>query len=134
MNKAFQMQWVPAYSVGIPLLDEQHKHLLDLCFAAKQLIQGPQRQTQEQIHGILHELTTYVEKHFETEEAHLDAIGYESAGTHIEAHQSYRAALTRLLLDATVGTLDPGELINYLGKWWIGHILGEDMKYAQQPG
>jgi len=47
-----------------------------------------------------------------------------------QEHDEYSEKLVNFLCDAIAGTIDRDSLEDFLGKWWVGHILESDMQYA----
>lgn len=128
MENAFL--WDPKFSVGHPLLDEQHREFLVLCQKASAAADFDSRSGRLAFHGLLNDLAVYAEMHFRTEEEILAAHGYPRLDAQIEQHSEYLERLTELLVAATDGTLDVGGMQRFLASWWKGHILHSDLEYA----
>jgi hemerythrin len=121
--------WQDAYSVGHPLLDEQHKELLALCVQAEHCCEDRSPAGTRQFHQILDALIGYTSRHFRTEERILRECAYPGYKEHHTEHGDYEVRLTAFLLDASSGTIDKQQLHAYLWDWWSSHILDSDMKY-----
>jgi hemerythrin-like metal-binding protein len=79
---------------------------------------------------VLLELNSYVSEHFLLEEQLLEENNYASLVDHSRKHTEYSERVTDFCLKTVEKNKNvPEELVNYLGEWWIGHILHEDMKY-----
>lgn len=130
MEQESLQRWQPSYSVGHPMLDEQHKKLLSLCAQALSCISDESRTGVAEFHTILNTLVDYIEVHFKTEEALLAACGYQFLDQHREEHLEYRVKLTDFLFAATLGEINRPALYQYLSQWWSEHILGSDRLYT----
>lgn len=128
MENAFL--WDPKYSVGHPVLDEQHREFLVLCQKASAAADFDSRSGRLAFHSLLNDLAVYAETHFRTEEKILAAQGYPGLDVQIEQHSEYLERLTELLIAATDGTLDIAGMQRFLASWWKGHILNSDTQFA----
>lgn len=125
------LRWRPEYSVGNAKLDRQHQQLLSLCIEAHDLIRLDGRQSGGRLDRVLNDLWAYASFHFHAEEAFLESIGFPDIEAHLAEHENYREKLANTLVDTLNGTLSHEGLLDYLSYWWINHILGSDMRYAQ---
>lgn len=127
MNK---IEWKPEYSVDIPRLDEQHQKIIRVI---NSLIDNPGVfDNSDTVSRALTELTNYVSEHFLLEEQILEKNSYPNLLEHANLHTMYGDRVAKFYIDLIgkkKGTAE--ELLNFLKKWWIGHILHEDMKYKE---
>lgn len=121
--------WDARYSVGHPLLDDQHKKLLQLCQLAAASLAKPGR-GKEEFHRILGDLAEFAREHFATEEALLKAWGYPERDAHIREHRDYEERLMQILILAADGTTGIADLYSYVITWWTEHVLKTDFQYA----
>jgi hemerythrin-like metal-binding protein/PAS domain S-box-containing protein len=124
-RKSF-FEWSSDLCVGIDVIDEQHRTLVDLINRLYEEIitKGSSNENQEEI---LEELIRYAIYHFDFEEELLRKNGYAE----IDAHCGYHARLKKKLLalleniktsSVTVNT----ELLGFLKAWLQQHIALED--------
>lgn len=123
--------WEDRFSVNHPLMDEQHKLIVDMINELSELnetIVDKSKATE-----IAKKLVAYIHEHFVDEEELFKSLGDEfDSFTHIIYHNKMRQKLTNILLDQLDGKQGQTTvLLNYLNKWWEYHILIEDMKYAR---
>lgn len=117
--------WKPEYSVGVERLDRQHQKIISVI---NKLISKPRMlRTSGTIDDALMELNSYVSEHFLLEEQLLGENGYPSIVQHSEKHTAYSERIADFCMRNDKKVAD--ELLSYLGEWWIGHILHEDMQY-----
>jgi hemerythrin len=123
------LPWIDAYSVGIGVIDMQHKNLVTIINDLHQaMVSGHGK---EELGTILSSLVTYTQVHFKTEETFMESHHYPEAGAHKTQHQQ----LTRTVLDLQrrfqkneVGlTVD---VMDFLKNWLSKHILGTDKRYS----
>ena len=79
--------WDKYYSVGIEIIDNQHKKLIDMIndlYAS--FITG---EAQEKAPGIVDQMLNYTDYHFKTEEKFFDEHNYPETDKHKEIHQSF---------------------------------------------
>ena len=122
--------WSENFSVGVQLFDEQHKRLIMML---NKMIKHPTVPTRsETVSEILTDMTLYSLEHFKAEEDLMIKHGYPQFEQHKSQHQSFRIKVTELCM-ATTHDIEavPQVLLEYLGQWWVQHILHEDMDYKQ---
>jgi hemerythrin-like metal-binding protein len=126
-----QLQWNDGMSIGVVLVDEQHKIWIqkyNALVAAVEARQGPR-----QIAETLDFLVDYTVFHFETEEKHMVISRYPGLDDHRTYHEELRASLERLVEDfkeegATHILAD--FLQTFLGTWLVEHIRSVDLQFA----
>ncbi len=126
-----EVQWSDEISVGVELIDEQHKmwihHLNDLAKSVESH-QGPAK-----IAATLNFLIEYTHFHFSTEEKQMIANPYEGLEQHKKKHAEFKITLSNLEEDFKEEGATP-ELANaidtLLANWLIKHILEVDMEFG----
>ncbi len=126
-----ESNWQQEYSVGHPVLDEQHKGFFALCRKAEAGRHDRSREGVERFHELLNELVNYANRHFLTEEKVLAACCYPHLDAHRAEHEIYRETLTGFVIKATFGDMDTDGVLAYLAEWWRDHILQSDMQYRR---
>jgi len=123
------MTWTDDLSVGIRLIDEQHKVLLGLI---NELHAGMRaRKSDSVLVGVVERLKEYTVKHFGQEEEYFDRYGYPETPVHKEIH----AKLVQQVLDFE-SALKSGQakvtmdIMRFLKDWLVNHIMGTDKKYS----
>jgi len=123
------MTWTDELSVGVGLIDEQHKVLLGLINELHAAMRA--RKSDAAMAGILARLKEYTVKHFGQEEEFFDRYGYPETAQHKEIH----AKLVQQVLDFE-SALKSGQakvtmdIMRFLKDWLVGHIMGTDKKYG----
>jgi len=123
------MQWDDQYTVGIKVIDDQHKRL----FAMIQDFYDQMRQkhTREGISAILKGLTDYSLYHFNSEEALMTRHQYPNYAQHKNEHTKFIQKVEEFHLRFDSGQLlIPIEIAEFLKTWLSNHILKTDQQFA----
>ncbi|MEI7579927.1 MAG: bacteriohemerythrin [bacterium] len=122
------LKWQEEYSVGVAVIDNQHKQLVST-IASMAFLLGKSHNVQK-IANIFEELEQYAAVHFKTEEELFAKYNYEFAAEHIAKHNEFEAKIVELKVgfknDSILGSFD---LTDYLEDWLLNHLLTEDRKY-----
>jgi len=115
--------WKQEYDLGIPIIDEQHRGIVTII---NSLHYGTQSKCIKNIlPPTINMLRSYANIHFQTEEHFLEILEYPGAASHRLLHQEYTSKLAGIEREISVDR-DPGQLMGFLKKWWLGHICEED--------
>ncbi len=133
-----EIRWTSDLSVGIGLIDEQHKmlikHLNDLSQSLESG-QGP-----EKIATTLSFLIDYTNFHFSAEEKHMAANGYPELENHKQMHEGFKTTLNNLeedLLEEGATQLLADSIDTLLVMWLFEHISTIDVwfgKFLKEKG
>jgi len=128
--------WSDKFSVGLSGVDDQHRHLVELINELGRL--SADATDRHRLPGLLKELVDYTAYHFTTEEALMQAEGVDRAhyDAHVRAHAHFchQVDVARELLSRG-GENTPAlieQLLEYLAKWLLHHILGTDTRMAHE--
>lgn len=127
----FKFQWTEELSVGDPLLDKQHQHLLSKINALIDAIF--ESEDTVSVYEIIRFLDSYVNEHFRDEEDYMFTHGYPKLDEHRLLHEAFIIQYRNLkqkIFTEKPSELSLVEMENILAKWWINHIGQEDKKYA----
>lgn len=126
------IQWNAKYEVGIPKIDSQHKHLVELCNELHESIVSDNPLAQKQhLVSTLKECVAYVGTHFKDEEKLMQAAGYEDFSAHKAKHDMF----TKQVLETAQNLNSQDRLasikfVKFLYEWLISHISYEDKQYV----
>jgi len=116
-----KIAWTEEFSVGVPVIDEQHKRLIGMLISIVDASGG--------IFNIIMQMYAYADEHFQSEEAMMRRHGYAGLEQHIRAHRDFSEKATSFAdRDYSQGVARE-ELFSYLRKWLTKHILKVDMAY-----
>jgi hemerythrin-like metal-binding protein len=123
-------EWDDQYSVGIRLIDEQHRELIRKTGV---LYENSQR-GQESKDGVLRALRAtaeYARYHFTTEELLLEKLGYPGLPNHQGLHGEFIRKIWTQIHNLEAGSpLFPRAFVRYLRDWAWTHVAFIDRKYA----
>jgi hemerythrin-like metal-binding protein len=124
------MTWTSDLSVGVEVLDNDHKKLIGIINQLHFGINaGHDRRVLE---VVLDELVDYIRFHFTREEGMLLKAGYAAMPAHLTEHEQFIHEILNVqdrLRSSPVSMLDM-ELMNFLRDWLFSHILVSDKKYG----
>ncbi len=116
------------YDVGHPVLNQQHKKLIELLNEIVRLI----NQDEPEVSKIAYHYQRFYkffENHLEKEEQLLEESGYPSLKEHKAVHAGYLDRVTDLSIDGFDDPETTQRLMLFLSAWWNEHILVQDMDY-----
>ncbi len=122
------LNWREEYSVGVPLLDNQHKEILK----SIQKVTDFNTKTDDSnvFSDSIEYLTRLMSNHFKDEEDYLSQKKYPFFNDHKKSHLKLMDGYSELLYRLSKG--DKGvdkKLVKFLHNWWVNHIFEEDMKF-----
>lgn len=122
--------WQDAYSVGVELLDDDHRLLVSLI---NQLEESTSSEDDENVTGsVLSVLVEYTKSHFAREELMMKKAGYPALDDHLLEHQKLSQQVQEVLTRYRAGEHDSlnNDVLIFLRSWLMGHILGVDKQYS----
>lgn len=126
------IQWNSKYEIGIPKIDEQHKHLVELCNRLHESIVADNPLEQKhQLASTLKECVAYVGTHFKDEELLMQAAGYDDFAQHKIQHDTFTKKVLETSEDCnSQNRLAAIKFVKFLYEWLISHICYEDKRYV----
>ena len=122
--------WDPALESGIPLIDGQHRRLVDNL----EDILSATGDTQAVMSQCLHFLIKYTHEHFQTEERLMAKHRFPGLSEHAKAHAAFRESMAKAV-KLIANTPDPEEstklIKSMMVNWYVKHITGMDQKYSE---
>ncbi len=127
-------QWNQNFETGIPQIDKQHRHLVDIINKLGNMILKS-RPTLEDIKTIFEELIQYTQYHFRDEEDLMSSLNLDLRHTkqHKKEHSQFLMEVSLMKSGITVeDELASHTLLKFLSAWLAYHILGVDQNLAGQ--
>ena len=123
-----KFDWKDEYSVGIEKFDRQHRHLLEI--VAKLAENNNTVSNPNLVSETLTEMLNYAREHFIDEEELMQEYGYNET----EPQKKQHAYFLKMTAELSIRALNDKQsltanILEFLGNWWIIHILKWDMKY-----
>ena len=119
------LEWEEKYSVGFPVIDQQHRNMLSI---GNQLLLSLQtNQAKQETLQVLEALITESERHFQTEEELMQRSGFGSYVTHKIDHDSLKAQIKILKRECENDRVKAGNhLISIVRNWLLEHVMSYD--------
>ncbi len=118
--------WKPEYSVGVSIIDEQHKKLIELLQKLSAALRD--RKGDDILHAVLSELEQYIIIHFGTEERLMSQYSYPNFPAHKKEHDSFVRKVDELKAEYQQGggVSVAIRMFSFLRDWLYQHILRTD--------
>ncbi|MCX7165822.1 MAG: bacteriohemerythrin [Rhodocyclales bacterium] len=120
------IEWTPALSTGVPLLDEQHKAIFQ--WLAELESAAADERTLFGVYAITR-LKHYIREHFTVEESMMKSAGYPDLVKHMAEHAAFRTKLGELQVKS-IGQDISADTVVFLRDWLVNHIGKTDMAYV----
>ena len=136
MNNNKKIEWEDRLSVGIKLIDDQHKNLFatinELIDIINVISKAEKSATEKKLDGIINQLMAYKRFHFATEERYFKEFNYEKADDHIFKHQSFDKKIDDIRKKNESDVFSFAfELVDFMEDWLIGHLMTTDQEYKE---
>lgn len=124
------ISWQNDYSVGVVLIDEQHKHFVDLLNKLTDAFY--KGEGVELLEEIFKELFDYAGYHFATEEKYFIEFNYEGTLSHVAEHQRFVTELTKMYEESKKDNLKTTvQLVDFMEDWLVHHVQTVDKLYTK---
>jgi len=118
-------------SVGDETIDKQHQRLLkEIDVLLSDLMSNANDATVAEAVGFL---SRYISEHLSYEEEYMEKHEYPGVDFHKLLHRDFvdhYELFQKEFTDKVPKSQLISEIAEYIGKWWLQHILIEDKKYA----
>ena len=122
--------WTPSLSLGVKVIDEDHKKLFQL-FNEARLAADVEASNSHLLQRMAQDLVLYMELHFKRKEAIMRASGYPSCEPHEEVHHEFMVNTQSILDQAVNNEISITEFVYLLKELFAEHIKGNDQKIGQ---
>jgi hemerythrin len=131
-NSEKQVTWSPSFSVGIKLIDDQHKGLLDLVNDMFSHAIGDEKAERAYFKEVIHHAVEYIKVHFATEEKIMIATKFPGYAGHKKTHDDFVLAVVQNIKDFEAGKrLTLTKFSHFLKDWTLTHIAVMDKQYFE---
>jgi hemerythrin len=124
------LKWKDEYSIGVELLDAQHKHLFEIGNEAFELLTDEMRVDKyDRIVQVLKDLKQYTIYHFKCEEDFMQSISYKKLFSQKVDHDEFIKKINGVNLEHIDEDQNEylKELLAFIFDWILDHILTKDM-------
>ena len=123
------ISWDDRFSVGIPLIDNQHKKLIDMTNMLYNACRSDLASAKEQFKNTVQEAVAYVKYHFSMEEQIMEKTAYPEFAAHKKLHIEFVQQLLANIADFQSGKkFVPNNFVRFLREWVLSHIAIVDSK------
>jgi len=123
--------WNSALETGHPIIDSQHKELIN---AINNLLAACQQgQAADKVGATVDFLVSYTKRHFGEEEMLQQKSNYPDYAPHRSLHEAFVKVMTDLSVELKQSGPTPSiinKIIRNAGDWLVNHILQQDSKVA----
>lgn len=125
------IEWDESYSVNNAEIDGQHRRWLEIINDLAARLEGGGGEAAADQGQALAAMMEYARRHFIFEEKYMREIGFPATVAHIKSHNECYARISSFLLTSeSGGSIQTGELLRFLRRWLLEHILHEDKQYS----
>jgi hemerythrin-like metal-binding protein len=130
MNK---FVWTDEYSLGIGIIDEQHKHFFEIVNKIYDVVEKSKNDRAEII-KVVDELKNYALFHLSTEEKYFNQFAYSDIANHMKYHAAFKKQTGEFTDRINNAKEDLPKLVvemaDFAQNWLTKHILVADKMYA----
>jgi len=124
------VEWDDDYSVGVPLMDEQHKKLIMMINDLFQRSVSGSTSSSLTFAMAVKDAAEYTKIHFKIEETYLEKVGYPGLPEQKKQHETFMAEVLSTFEKYKKGEAMPLDLVRFLKKWLLNHIAVMDKQYT----
>jgi len=130
VQKSELLRWSPAFSVGIKLIDDQHKVLLNLVNDMFNHVAGDMETEHQYYLKVIRETLHYIKYHFGTEEELMTHVKFPGFNKHKKAHLAFILTVMETIRDFEAGKrFTFVEFTRFLREWILTHIAIMDKQH-----
>lgn len=120
------IEWSERFSVGVPMLDDQHKGLIEIINSMQNEVDA------STMFDVVMKMFNYAAVHFDTEEKLMRSRAYPQLDQQVREHKAFLAKATEFsALDFSKAAVC-AQVESYLCEWLTHHILEVDMQYRNR--
>ena len=123
------INWDKTYSVGIEIIDKQHKKLVDIINVLFNSFSNGK--AENIVSDVINELVEYTVYHFKVEEDLFEEYNYPEKEDHKQKHQEFINQVAEWKVKLQKGDENIHyECLDFLKTWLLKHIKGDDIAYT----
>ena len=124
--------WEDRFAIGIPIVDGEHKRLVELCNELyKAIVSGNNSTRKDFVFNTLKECADYVRTHFIHEEKLMQVCGYKDFETHKKEHAEFaKKVLDKCRNFEKENYYSSMEFVKFLYVCILSHIAYTDRLYV----
>lgn len=119
--------WDSQLDTGVPVIDSQHRRIVDYINELQDAIAGDDRQI---VQEVLDDLVDYTVSHFAFEEHLQERARYPAFELHKKMHDEFASRIHVYRERFHAGEDIAGQLLSDLREWLVRHIQNEDAAFV----
>jgi len=123
------VEWSDDLSVGLRSIDDEHRRLVAVVNRIVMAL-GTENEWEE-VNAAVTELFSYAEYHFGHEQDLMATYRYPDANAHQSDHERFVRDMRAYESAFGRGEVTAAELVRYVKRWLIGHVLVVDRRLGQ---
>jgi hemerythrin len=128
--KSELVSWSPTFSVGVKLIDDQHKGLLNLVNDMFNHVIGDEEAERAYFQKVIQQAVQYVKVHFATEEKIMIHTKFPGYAEHKKAHDAFVLTVVDNIREFESGNkFTLSSFTKFLKEWILTHIAIMDKQY-----
>jgi hemerythrin len=125
------VSWSDSYSMGVKIIDEQHKGLLDFVNELFDHATGNEEEELAWFKEVIQQAVHYIKEHFTTEEKYMRATRFPGYADHKKTHDEFTLTVVKSAKDFQEGKRLVLERFAYFLKDWVlTHVAVMDRQYS----
>lgn len=124
--------WEDRFAIGIPVIDGEHKRLVELCNELyKDIMSSRNLERKDSVRVALKKCADYVLTHFSNEEKLMQVCGYKDFESHKRTHAEFAKKVFEKCRTFENETFASSlEFVKFLYDWILSHIAHTDTLYV----
>ncbi len=124
--------WEDRFAIGIPVIDGEHKRLVELCNKLyKAIMSSKSSGRKDAVRVALKECADYVRTHFSNEEKLMQVCAYKNFEVHKRTHAEFTKKVLEKCQNFENETFASSlEFVKFLYDWILSHIAHTDTLYV----
>ena len=123
--------WQDNYSMGIKIIDDQHKGLMDFVNDIFNHATGDENAERLWFKDVIQQAVQYVKEHFATEEKYMLATKFPGLAEHKKAHDEFTLEIVKSVKEFDAGKrLVLEKFAYFLKNWVLSHVAIMDRQYS----
>ncbi len=122
------VEWKDKYSVGISMIDDEHKKFIGII--NKAIYAQKHNDSPEETKGVLGEMLEYSYRHFSTEESYMIKFEFPEYQLHRNEHLNFTESINISYNKLVTSDYHiANDILVFLNQWLVSHIQVTDKKY-----
>ena len=125
------VSWSNSYSMGVKLIDDQHKGLIDFVNDLFNNSSGNEKRERAYFAEVIQQAVQYIKEHFQAEEKLMIGTKFPGYAEHKKVHDEFTLTVVKSVKDFEAGKrLVLEKFARFLKDWVLTHIAVMDRQYA----